>query len=471
MNKASRVDFWNNSAKDRIYWKRRNRYYHKHLEKFYGFVIPEGSRVLELGCGTGDLLASVKPSRGVGVDFSEEMISIARRFYPHLEFIVDDCEDLKLNEKFDYVIMSDLVGGLYDIQKTFDELKKVTTPRTRIVLNFYNYLWEPIMLFGEFIGLKKKQPLQNWLSEKDVENLLELVGYEVIRRDSGMLIPVYIPIVSEVCNKLLNKLPILNQLNLTQFVIARERTLLPPQDHKNFTVSVIIPARNEAGTIEDTVKRMPDMGRRTEIIFVEGNSNDDTYSKIEEVMKHYPEKSIRLFRQLGKGKGDAVRMGFSKADGDMLMILDADLTVAPEDLPKFFNAFVSNRGEFINGVRLIYPMAGGAMRFLNLVGNKFFSIIFSWLIGQHIKDTLCGTKVLWRRDYERISKGRVFFGDFDPFGDFDLLFGAAKLNLKIVDVPVRYRSRVYGETNISRFTHGLLLFRMCYVGFRRLKRL
>jgi glycosyltransferase involved in cell wall biosynthesis len=206
-----------------------------------------------------------------------------------------------------------------------------------------------------------------------------------------------------------------------------------------------------------------------EIIFVEGHSTDNTYEAIEQVIREFPDRAMRLFRQPGNGKGDAVRLGFAEARGEVLMILDADMTVAPEDLPRFYDALVSGEGDFINGVRLVYPMAQHAMRFLNLVGNKFFSLSFSWVLGQNIKDTLCGTKVLRKSGYERIAANRAYFGDFDPFGDFDLIFGAAKLNMKIVDMPVRYYERTYGETNIQRWRHGWMLLRMLAFAARRLK--
>ncbi len=127
------------------------------------------------------------------------------------------------------------------------------------------------------------------------------------------------------------------------------------------------------------------------------------------------------------------------------------------------------KGEFVNGSRLVYRMEDQAMRALNLIANKLFSLIFTWLLGQRFTDTLCGTKVLRREDYLRLKAGRAYFGDFDPFGDFDLIFGAAKLNLKVVEVPIRYASRTYGETQISRFRHGLMLLRMVVFAFLRIK--
>jgi glycosyltransferase involved in cell wall biosynthesis len=257
---------------------------------------------------------------------------------------------------------------------------------------------------------------------------------------------------------------------LTTFMVARPRP--DRSGEKSFrkpSVTVVIPARNEAGNIEDIMRRVPDMGTETELVFVEGHSTDDTLTAIEKAIRKYSFRKCRVLRQTGKGKGDAVRLGFEAATGDVLMILDADMTVPPEDLPRFCDALVGGRGEFINGVRSIYPMQDRSMRFINMVGNKFFSLVFSWLLHQPVKDTLCGTKVLWKTDYQKIAANRQRFGDFDPFGDFDLLFGASALNMKIAEIPIRYRSRTYGDTNIDRWRHGWLLLKMVWFAARRLK--
>lgn len=256
-------------------------------------------------------------------------------------------------------------------------------------------------------------------------------------------------------------------MGITNFLVARPRP--QPSGDPERTVSVIVPARNEAGNIRRIFEEMPAMGGGTELIFVEGHSHDNTYETIEREIELWPNRRARLFRQSGKGKGDAVRLGFAQASGEVLMILDADLTVPPEDLPRFYDAWWRGTGEFVNGVRLVYPMQDRAMRFFNLLGNKFFSLAFTWLLGQSVKDTLCGTKVLSKRDYDMIAANRSYFGDLDPFGDFDLLFGAAKYNLKIVDLPVRYRERTYGTTNIQRWRHGWLLLRMALLAMLRIK--
>lgn len=424
--------------------------------------------MLEIGCGTGELLAELNGRRKVGVDFSEKMIEGARAQFPDLDFQVMDALQLDLNETFDVVIVSNLIGSIVDIQKAFEEIHKVCHDRTRIIVTYFNFLWEPLLHFSEFIGLKKKQPIQNWLSHKDIINLLYLAGFEVYRRNRNVLMPFKIPLVSWFLNDIVSKLPLFNALALNQFVFARELDGFRPR--KEASVSIVIPARNESGNVENAIIRLPAFSSHQEIIYVEGNSTDDTWDKILEIQNRYSDThDIKIFRQPGKGKYDAVKEGYKHAMGDVLMILDADLTVPPEDLPKFYDALVSGKGEFINGTRLVYPMEKKAMRFLNMLGNKFFSMAFSWLLEQPVKDTLCGTKVMYRTDYERLVKNRKFFGDFDPFGDFDLLFGAYKLNLKIVDLPVRYQERVYGDTNISRFKHGFVLLRMWGYAIRKIK--
>jgi glycosyltransferase involved in cell wall biosynthesis len=309
---------------------------------------------------------------------------------------------------------------------------------------------------------------QNWLTVEDVANLLSLADFEVIRHWEEILWPLPTPLLDVLFNRFAVKIWPLNALALTNFILARPWAQCPLLAAEPL-VSVIVPARNEAGNVAQIFSRTPEMGRGTELVFVEGHSTDDTYAVIERQIAAHPERRCKLFRQTGVGKGDAVRLGFASASGEILMVLDADLTVPPEDLPRFYDALRSGKGEFVNGVRLVYPMDKQAMRFLNLLGNKFFSLAFSWLLGQPIKDTLCGTKALWKSDYDRIAANRAYLGDFDPFGDFDLLFGAAKLGLKIVDLPIRYRERTYGTTNIHRWKHGWLLLRMVLFAAGRIK--
>jgi SAM-dependent methyltransferase len=459
------IEHYDALAAQRDEFRRKNRYYYAQLEKQYRYFIPEGKRVLEVGCGTGDLLAALRPSYGAGVDISPKMIDLARQKYPSLHFYAGTIQDVAAGEKFDYIVLSGLVGELEDVQAFFQSLRRVCGPDTRIVIEYYSYLWQMMLRAAEKIGRRMPQSEQNWLTFSDINNFLDLAGYQTIKKDGAVLLPFNIWGISFLFNKFLAKLPFFSGLTLNHFILARPLF----QQEKDYSVTILVPCRNEKGNIEQAITRTPVFGSKQEFIFVEGHSKDGTYEEVERVIKAYPHKDIKLFRQQGKGKGDAVRLGFAKAQNDILMILDADLTVAPEEMPKFYEAIASGRGEFINGCRLIYPMEDEAMRFLNLVANKFFGLFFSWLLGQHFKDTLCGTKVILKRHYEELTANRHYFGDFDPFGDFDLIFGAVKLNLKVLEMPIRYKSRTYGTTQIQRFRHGLLLFKMCGFAMKKIK--
>jgi SAM-dependent methyltransferase len=439
------------------------RFYRKLLAVYYRNLIPAGASVLEIGCGAGNLL-ELLPNRDVaGIDLSENQVAAARARLPHGKFQVMAGENLELARKFDFIILSETLNFAADVQKVLENAHSVSHSRTRLILNFHSSLWRPLLGLGTALGLRAVHPPCNWLSATDMLNMLTLAGWDVIKQQSRLLMAFPCLGLEKIVNRFFT--PFLSQIALTVFQIAR-----PAQEsHGQKTVSVVIPARNEGGNIEEAVRRMPRLGKHTEIIFIEGNSTDHTWAEIARVRTQYPDLDIKAMCQTGRGKGNAVREAFDAASGEILMILDADLTVPPEELGKFYDVLVSGRADFANGVRLVYPMEDKAMRFCNLCANKFFGLAFSWALGQPIKDTLCGTKVLFKTDYERIAANRAHFGDFDPFGDFDLIFGANHLHLKIGDIPIRYRDRTYGETNIQRWRHGLLLLRMLLLAIARIK--
>jgi len=435
------------------------RYYHARLARLYRMQVSPGQRVLEIGCARGDLLAALEPGEGVGIDFSTKMIARARRAHPHLAFVEADAHAIPLEGPFDIIVLSDLVNDAWDVQQIFSEVRRLSGPATRILVNVYSRVWEVPLAIAGSLGLARPNLPQNWLTVEDLTHLCELTGLEVVRHWEEFLLPLPVPLLAPFANRVLARLWPFRVFALTNVLVARPAPR-PRPDEPPLRVSIVVPARNEAENVAEIFDRVPPMGAGTELVFVEGHSADATYEAIATEIARRPDVVCQLHRQTGVGKGDAVRLGFARATGDVFMILDADLTVPPEDLPRFYEALVEGKGEFVNGVRLIYPMEERAMRFINLLGNKFFSLAFSRVLGQPVKDTLCGTKALRRADYERIATNRAAFGDFDPFGDFDLLFGAARLNLKIVDLPIRYRERRYGETNIERWRHGALLFRM-----------
>ena len=406
------------------------KYYHSYLESLVDFLIPKDKKFFRLGI-------SVPPD---------------------------------LNKKYDYLVVSDKLGFVYDVQTYLSEAKKIVGEDGRIVITQYNALWEPVLRLASMFGLRKTLNIeQNWLSLYDIENLANLAGLEVVKKGTKMLLPIYVPIISTLINRFLANIFPFSRMGIFHYIVLK-KTDPVLESKKNSSFSIIVPARNEMGTIEKIVQELPSLGEFTEIIFIEGNSTDNTYAEIERVaLKYKEQKRIKYGKQKGKGKGDAVRMGFDMATGDILSIYDADMTVPAEEMKKFYSTIVQGQADFVNGSRLVYPLEKDSMRVLNLIANKLFSLAFSYLLGQRLKDTLCGTKVLWRKDYESIKSNRSFFGDFDPFGDYDLLFGAAKLNLKIIDLPIHYKERAYGVTNISRFRHGWLLLKMVVFAARKIK--
>ncbi len=457
-------------APERLRWIKRNSYFYHDDWHFMSFLIPEGARVLELGCGIGTLLHFLKPSYGVGVDFSPAMVTEARQRFPHLRFIEGDIENTAILEAiegpFDYIILSDMIGLLDDCEETLSSLHRLCDRNTRLIIAYYSHLWEPVLKGGARLGLCMPHREHNFLLPADIANLMELADFGVVRFEWRQLLPLRLLGLGSLVNRFVGTLPGIRLACLRNYVVGRSLR------HARIDVrsaTVVIPCRNERGNIEPAIQRMPQFCPDLEVIFVEGHSRDGTYEEVERVIRAYPDRDIKLIRQDGVGKGDAVFKAFDLARGEVLMILDADLTVPPEQLPKFWNALTSGKGEFINGTRLVYPMEGKAMRFLNLLANITFSWLFTWLLNQRFTDTLCGTKVLLRSDYQRIKANRSYFGNFDPFGDYDLLFGASKLSLRTIEMPIRYANRSYGQTQISRFRHGWLLLRMVVFAYSKLK--
>jgi SAM-dependent methyltransferase len=454
-------------AAQRSKWIRANKYFYGRLQRLLQFIVQPGKRVLELRCETGDFLASTKPARGVGVEISDAMVAVAQAEHPELQFVQSDPEDLGLNETFDYILFNHIFDTV-DILQAFERMRAHCHAETQLIVINYNLFWQPVLKLATKLGLRSRLVDPNWVSENDVRGFLRLAGFRPVRKHRLMLFPKYIPLVSSFINDFLARLPGLRRLCLMQVMVARP--IVPPLHDSEATVSVVVPCRNEAGNIQAAVQRIPEMGARTEIIFCDDKSTDGTASEVRRMQSLYPEKEIRLIDGPGICKAENVWTGFRAARGDVLMILDADLTVMPEELPFFFNALVQRQGGFINGSRLVYPMQDSAMKFFNIIGNKFFSLVFSFLLDQRIKDTLCGTKVLWRKDWQRLEPYLGSWGIQDLWGDYELLFGASKLHLDIVEVPVHYQERVHGATKMTKvFANGWRMLRICWYAWLRLE--
>jgi len=453
-------------AARRYQWIRSNRYFYDHLKRAIQFVVEPNKRVLEVRCETGELLASVAPSYGVGVEISNAMAEVARARHPDLHFVTSDIESIDLGETFDYILFNHIFDTV-DILRALERIRRHCAPHTQIIVINYNYLWQSILDFASKVGLRSKFVEPNWVSENDIRGFLKLAGFRPVRKHRFLLFPKYIPLLSSALNKFFARLPGLRRFCMMQIMVARPFS--EPKREEDLTVSVVVPCRNEVGNIRHAVERIPQMGRHTEILFCDDKSTDGTPEEITRMQALYPDKDIRLIHGPGICKAENVWSGFRAAHGDVLMILDADLTVMPEELPMFLRALATSRGDFINGSRLVYPMPGLAMKSANLLGNKFFGLLFSFLLDQRLKDTLCGTKVFWRNDWLRMQPHLGSWGIQDRWGDYELLFGAHKLHLEIIEVPVHYQERIHGVTKMTKvFANGWRMLRICWHAWHRL---
>jgi len=438
-------------------------------------IIHENSKILEIGCGNGHLLSALKPSVGVGIDISRKMIECAKKEYKNIKFITADIDNSSIINSLDiicdFIIISDTIGYFEDIEKVLNNLHILCNADTRIIVAYYSPFWDPFLNFAAKLKYKMPELPKALLNEVDISSLFEATKFETVKKQNKIIFPFKFLGIGRLLNRYISCLPIFSHFCLRNYVIARSLKA-SSLDLPN-SASVVIPCRNEKGNIRNALERLPLFTKNIEIIFIEGNSQDGTWEEVKKVIKDkkFIKKGFKMkaFQQKGIGKADAVFYAFEKASNDVLIILDGDLTVSPEDIPKFWKKIASGEAEYINGSRLIYPMENEAMRFLNYIANKFFSILFTWLLGQRYTDTLCGTKVIRKKHYIRATRRNEEFGDFDPFGDFFIIFGAARLNLKMLEVPIRYRAREYGETQISRFSHGLLLIKMVIFAFFKLK--
>ena len=443
------------------------RYYYGEMAQLLSFLIPHDATVMQLGSGSGDLLAQLPGKRKTGIECVPELLEKAKKDHPNIVSIEDDFWNLKTKQQFEYGLIAEITDSLPDIEVMLRESRKVLEERGRLIMVTRSRVWRPVFAIAKSLRFMRSQgPFRNLLRLRDLENMLHLAGFEVVSKGRGIICPVYIPLLSAFCNRFLAHLPVFSYFGAIQYVVARPY----PIERREVNVSIIVAARNEKGNIKSIVERIPTLGTKTEVVFVEGHSKDGTWEEMERVKREYTGPlSITLLKQDGKGKWDAVKKGFTAAQHELLMILDADMTVPPEDLPRFYEAYVEGRADFVNGSRFIYPMEGEAMRFFNKLGNRFFITFVSFIIGWRLTDTLCGTKVFSKRDYDRFAFHARYFSAWDPFGDFDLIFSAAKRNLRIAELPIAYRDRTYGQTQISRWRDGYKLLRMCLYTVIRFK--
>jgi SAM-dependent methyltransferase len=454
-------DYFETVAPDWDRWRERNRYYHDHLQELVLGPVPPGRDVLEIGAGTGDVLAAAEPHIGVGLNISERLTELARSKYPDLRFetFVPDAVGRQAALDTDYILSVNLLDHSYDLYELFANLRDCMTERTLLITTSSNPLWSPVLRLASQLGLRMPESPRNFITNRDIASILHVLGFDVVEEALALPVPTRIPLVAPLLNAILPDLPLVKFSGSVQFIAARRRI---PREH--LSVSVVVPCHNEEGNVAECARRVPDMGAGTEIVFVDDGSTDGTRAAVVTAMAEDPRVRLIAY-DTNHGKANAVRAGFAATRNDVLMILDADMTVAPEDLPKFLEPIASGTADFVNGTRLVYPMEGEAMPTVNFLGNKAFCFLVSWVVRQRVSDTLCGTKALLRRDYETMPlPGR------DRWGDFDLLFGAARQKLRIREIPIHYRDRMAGQSKMNVSKDGPLFLAACLAGWKMLRR-
>lgn len=460
MNPDSNREFYERIAPDWDYWHEKNAFYHRKMTELIRGMIPPGGKVLELGCGTGDLLAALRPRAGIGLNLADGLTARARAKHPEFRFETVEVDEAKIDEGFtpDYVVLNQMLDYVYDVWDCFESLRPAVTDHTLLVMTSNNPMWGPLLRFASRIGQRTPESPRNFITNRDIRAVLELQGFDVVEAGMALPVPVRVPVVGPILNALLPEMPALHYLSSIQYTAARLRASRPA-----LGCSVVIPCHNEEGNIAECIRRVPALGRITEIIVVDDGSTDGTRRRVEEAMRTDPRVRLIAYDE-NRGKANTVRAGFEAARGDVLMILDADMAVTPEELPKFLKPIQNGTADFVNGTRLVYPMEGRAMRFANFLGNKVFCFLVSWILRQRVSDTLCGTKVLLRHDYLRMPR----MGE-ERWGDFDLLFGAARLKLRILEIPVHYQERRSGTSKMRALREVGLFLKACWKGWRMLR--
>lgn len=454
-------DYYESIAPEWDAWRSRNRFYHEQVKELVaGAVVPYRS-VLDIGCGTGDVLSTVRPSPGIGLNVADRLTQLAREKYPDLRFETSDPDTIELPADFrpDYVVSVNLLDHTHDVFELLANVRECVTERTLIVMTTSNPLWAPVLRLASRLGRRSRESPRNFITNRDIASILNVLGLDVVESGVTLPVPERVPVISTVLNAVLPELPVLRYLSSTQYIAARPRI-----GRKDLSVSVVVPCHNEEANVRECARRIPDMGAATEVIFVDDGSSDGTRAAVLSAMEEDPRVRLVAY-DTNHGKANAVRAGFGAARNDVLMILDADMTVAPEDLPKFLAPLQAGTAELVNGTRLVYPIAERAMPTANFIGNKAFCLLVSWVLRQRVSDTLCGTKALLRRDYESMP-----VPGSDRWGDFNLLFGAARQKLRILEIPIHYRERVAGESKMNVRRDGPMFLRTCLKGWRMLRR-
>ena len=374
------------------------------------------------------------------------------------EILFLDLNDSKLtslstiNKKYQRIILTDVVENYDDVFALLNIVSNLLTIDGKLIISSINTKYLILSRTLEFLKLKDSNENTSYIHVKKIRNITSGVGLEYQKFYTKQLFPFSFFYVGNVINKIMEIISFQLNLGIKTYIIFRPAIITNSKNSK----SIIIPAKNEEGNLVELVSRIPKF-ENTEIIFSYGKSKDNTLKVMKQITQSNKLFKFKLVKQTKNGKANAVWEALNVVENDLIAILDADISVDPETLSDFFDIIEKNNADFVNGTRLIYDMEKNSMRFLNRIGNRFFQFFISKIIKEALTDSLCGTKVFKKSYLNDLYFWQNIFGKKDPFGDFDLIFAAAYSGQKIVEMPIVYRERKYGTTQIARFKDGFKL--------------
>ncbi len=360
------------------------------------------------------------------------------------------------NKKYKTIILTDLFEVSTDILELLSMVNKLLGKDGIIVICSINQKWNRILNLFERLNLKDGNQKRLFINSTIVLNIAKVTGLEFVTQRNKQIFPFRMLGLGSLINNILEILFFPFSFGIRIYSILNQQEKF--NEEKKYSKSIIIPAKNEEKNLKPLLNQIPELEEDHEIILAIGDSEDKTYEVAKEIKEArcWPFE-VKVIKQTGKGKANAVWEAVEEASKEVIIILDADISVNPETIVQFNSVIDTGKASFVNGTRLIYGMESGAMRIVNNLGNRIFQYIVSIIIGQKITDSLCGTKVFFRKDFNKIKLWKELVQMKDPFGDFDMIFTAGYFGLKILEIPVRYQARVYGVTQIKRFRDGYKL--------------
>ncbi len=457
----SSVNFFKSNFIKRLNFIQKKFFLFKEISTFLNNCLDHTKNIF-IFCAGNSILGQNIDSNKIFIKEIDEQYQIKHKDNIHyvnenIENILSDC---------DTVVISDIEHQL-NPAKNLLNLSRIVGDNTKIILLSKNMVWMILIkILKLFFSFSPKK--NNFLPSSYLDNLYSSCNLELIRQEKIIALPINIPFLTKIINRIF-RLPLLNFFCMSNIAILKKK-IKNSSNHKDLKISFIIPCKNEQDNIKVFEQKINENTEPDEYLFGDDNSSDKTSDEIDKLIEKLSDKKIIKYNGPGICKSENVYKGIDLSSGDIIVIYDADHTVSFEDIKFSVSIMKKTNVDFINCTRMIYPQKDGAMKFANFIGNTIFASLFSLLFKKKITDTLCGTKIFYKKDWEKIKENTSQWGMKDLWGDFDLLIGAYKNNLKITEVPVTYYERRENETKMtSLISNTLRMFFIVIYSYYKLR--